>query len=639
MEQLRAVIYNRCSTEEESQKDALVKQVKESKNCVCELGWRLVDTYVEAKSGTTVKGRSEYGRLYQDLEQDKFDIIVIKSQDRLMRNTKDWYLFLDRMQRNRKKLYMYLEGKFYTPDDALITGIKAILAEEYSRELSKKINNAHKNRQKEGKSFVFTNRMYGLKKLPDKSIVIDEREAEMIRMIFRLSADGYGTHSSAEILYEKGYRNRNGKMLSPSMIRNLIRNPVYKGTVVQNKRHYEFERKQTVRNPEEEWIVHRDAVPAIVDSRLFEAANRALDHRKRTGQQNNGAVVRYGTGSHELSGKIICGLCGEPFYRTVRRNKSGKIAEWKCSNYLHHGRRADELRRNQIRKTVSDKDAGCDNVHLDEKKLLLCLEQICGPKLKQPDRKEILEETMTLLGKVFGDSAVWERQRLLEAELQKARYRKELLLEKLLDGVIDDQDYQWKNRDIQEKIESCKERIRQLGADPGQKEARAKRLEDIKEHLVQDVIGQALRGGIISEIDRIMVYPAQMEICFRIRKQPDRAYTERGTTDHAACGDNDGTETVIIAQSCSTSHGAEIEEQKKRMLDLVRTTPGITAKEIAEEMGVTLSLTRRRMQDLRAERKIDYRMRDGRGQWIIVEDRNEIVTEECSAEDFLDFSD
>ena len=28
-----------------------------------------------------------------------------------------------------------MERKFYTPDDALITGIKAILAEEYSREL------------------------------------------------------------------------------------------------------------------------------------------------------------------------------------------------------------------------------------------------------------------------------------------------------------------------------------------------------------------------------------------------------------------------------------------------------------------------------------------------------------------------
>ena len=58
MEKLRAVIYNRCSTEEESQKDALIKQVQESKACVMEQGWQLVDAYVEAKSGTTIKGRT-----------------------------------------------------------------------------------------------------------------------------------------------------------------------------------------------------------------------------------------------------------------------------------------------------------------------------------------------------------------------------------------------------------------------------------------------------------------------------------------------------------------------------------------------------------------------------------------------------
>ena len=94
--------------------------------------------------GGKFKNCADHSRFLQ------FDIIVIKSQDRLMRNTKDWYLFLDRMQKNRKQLYIYLEHKFYTPDDALLTGIKAILAEEYSRELSKKINNAHRNRQKEG---------------------------------------------------------------------------------------------------------------------------------------------------------------------------------------------------------------------------------------------------------------------------------------------------------------------------------------------------------------------------------------------------------------------------------------------------------------------------------------------------------
>lgn len=74
---MRAVIYARCSTEEESQKDALVNQVREAKDCVKRMNWMLVDTYIESRSGTTTKGRTEYNRLYDDLQKNLFDVIVI----------------------------------------------------------------------------------------------------------------------------------------------------------------------------------------------------------------------------------------------------------------------------------------------------------------------------------------------------------------------------------------------------------------------------------------------------------------------------------------------------------------------------------------------------------------------------------
>lgn len=612
----RAVTYNRCSTEEESQKDALVKQVQESKNCIREQGWQLVDTYVEAKSGTTVKGRSEYNRLYQDLELDRFDIIVIKSQDRLMRNTKDWYLFLDRMQKNRKKLYMYLEGKFYTPDDALITGIKAILAEEYSRELSKKINNAHRNRQKEGKSFVFTNQMYGLKKLPDRTIVIDAYEAEMIRMIFRLSANGYGTHSSSEILYQNGYKSRNGKKLTPSLIRNIIRNPIYKGTVVQNKRHYEFESKQTINNPESEWIIHEDVVPAIVDEQLFEEANRALDYRKREGHCD-GRYVRYSSvGSHDLSGKIICGLCGEPYYRTVRRNKSGRVIEWKCSNYLHYGRKTGAMRRDQIRKTGRREEAGCDNVHIDENKLFACLEQVCSQKTYQLDQKGILEEMLLLLRKALGDGRAKNKRETLAVDLQKAETQKNVLLEKLLEGVIDDQIYQRKNSELQEKIERYQEQIKELEDDTLQNRKLEERLEVIKERLEQGVIRQAQIAEMFSGIVKIMVYPECLEICFNswvllgIEEMP-KDFKIREEADKLA--------VITVPQNSSTSHYPMMEAEKERILALMQENPKITAKKIAVEMGVNHSLVLRRIRTLKEEGRIYYSASNGRGEWVVTD--------------------
>ena len=51
-EKLRAVYYARCSTEEENQKDALVRQAAEAEEAIRARGWRLVDAYVESRSGT-----------------------------------------------------------------------------------------------------------------------------------------------------------------------------------------------------------------------------------------------------------------------------------------------------------------------------------------------------------------------------------------------------------------------------------------------------------------------------------------------------------------------------------------------------------------------------------------------------------
>lgn len=136
---LRAVIYCRVSTDEETQTNSLENQIQQCLEIITKNKWIHIYSYIdEGKSGTTTKHRNAYQKLLQDMEQDKFDIIVVKNQDRLMRNTKEWYHFIDKLTRNEKKLYFYMENKFYSPDDTLITGIKAILAEEYSRDLSKK---------------------------------------------------------------------------------------------------------------------------------------------------------------------------------------------------------------------------------------------------------------------------------------------------------------------------------------------------------------------------------------------------------------------------------------------------------------------------------------------------------------------
>lgn len=59
-------------------------------------------------------------------------------------------------------------------------------------------------------------------------------------------------------------------------VRRLIQNPLYKGTAVMHKTHYDFELKKQCCLPKEQWIYHENRIPAIVSEKLWQAANDAL---------------------------------------------------------------------------------------------------------------------------------------------------------------------------------------------------------------------------------------------------------------------------------------------------------------------------------------------------------------------------
>ena len=91
---------------EEEQLKHYQNRLRECKDVIASKGWKLVDGYVdEGKSGTKTDGRKAYKNFLEDMQQDKFEIVVVKSQDRLQRNTFDWYRFTDLLNKNGKQLF------------------------------------------------------------------------------------------------------------------------------------------------------------------------------------------------------------------------------------------------------------------------------------------------------------------------------------------------------------------------------------------------------------------------------------------------------------------------------------------------------------------------------------------------------
>ncbi len=467
-----------------------------------ENGWKLTDGYVdEGRSGTTTKRRKEYNRLFKDMETDKFDIIVIKSQDRLMRNTKEWYFFIDKLVQNHKKLYFYLERKFYSPDDALITGIKAILAEDYSRSLSKNINHAHRKRQETGSNVIITSKTWGFDKV-NKQVVVNEKEADMVRFIYEMAAQNYGSRMIARMLEEKGYSNRQGNKIAEQTVRRIVRNPLYKGTALMNVWHKDFETKKMVRNSEDQWIYHEHIVPAIVTEELWEKANKQMDARSDVSITKDFKTKITGSKRNldPLTGKIQCGLCSGTFWRSTRVSGKTKQRYWNCKEYVQRGRKTQ--------------NAGCDNIHLKEEELDHLLFEL-DQKIYARSQTDILAKASAVLEQVLDDTSEIEQQETsLTKEIEKTKSDRETLLEKYLDRKIEDDIYQVKDAKLKKHIAElegiCQTLVRKKNL-IAEKKSRWNELENE----IRIILDYDVRvANIKSHIEKIVVYPDAVWIHF-----------------------------------------------------------------------------------------------------------------------------
>lgn len=503
MARLRVGIYNRCSTEEEAQKNALAVQAAESREIAAGKGWMIAAQYIESESGTSTKRRTEYQRLIEDMERDIFDIVMIKSIDRLMRSAKDWYLFLNRLTENDKKLYIYIEDKFYTPDDSLISGIKAILAEEFSRELSKKIKNSHGRRQelhRQGKEagLNITRPMFGWDKAEKDVYVINETEAAAYREAFDMARVGKGFYTIANVMYERGIRGKGGKRISNVQWRKMLYSPRAHGTMVIHTREYDFAAHRSVPVPPEEWIYIENALPPIVTKEYQEAVLREIEGRRIRCRFGEYRRDMSNAGQYDLSRKIFCGACGQVYYRTsFRSGKAGRrIAEWKCSTALTMGRKARNPQ-------------GCDNINLLDEELHRLIETACAEQYGDifGAQQNIVDEALAAVRKAMREDGAERELQRVKREHEKLARKKDVLFDKLMNETIADEEFARYNRQLEEQMAPLAEQMRRLGQKSAACADCEERLAKIKALLCGgDIIRQAKTQELIARIEKIVVY-------------------------------------------------------------------------------------------------------------------------------------
>ncbi len=166
-----------------------------------------------------------------------------------------------------------------------------------------------------------------------KKIVIDPVEAEIVRLIFDLYAQGNGQSGPMGLkeitkhLNAKGYRTRLGSRFGIGPVHAILTNSVYIGAWSFNKRNS----KTRQAKPENEIIPI--SVPAIIDQKTFDRVQKTL--QAKNPQSNPPRAV---TGPILLTGVAHCASCGGAMTLRTGTSKSGNVYRYyTCSSAMRMG--------------------------------------------------------------------------------------------------------------------------------------------------------------------------------------------------------------------------------------------------------------------------------------------------------------
>ena len=320
---LRVGAYARVSSNSLEQEDSFHNQVRYyTKHITSNPEWEFVDIYAdEGITGTRQDKRDDFNRMIQDAEDGKLDLIVVKSISRFARNTVDCIKAVERL--NKLGVAVKFEDGGYdtaTPTDAAAIKIGSALAQEESQSIALNVRIGTRNKMRNG-TYIQVNAPYGYS-YKDKSLVINEEQAEIVRKIFAEYIAGKGTTEIAKLLTDLQIPNKNGKeKWSPSAISYIISNVRYKGDALLQKSYTDgFPYKKIKNTGELDMYYLHNANEPIVTAEIFDMANSLLEKR-----QKKFTHTTYGNAGI-FTKKIYCKNCGTPY-----KHKGDGI--WTCRTH------------------------------------------------------------------------------------------------------------------------------------------------------------------------------------------------------------------------------------------------------------------------------------------------------------------
>jgi DNA invertase Pin-like site-specific DNA recombinase len=286
-------------------------------------GFLVHDFYVDDGFSGLNFNRLSFERMLNDIDQGKINMVITKDLSRLGRDYIQSGYYTEIYFQNKKVRYIAVNDGFDSnKDDNDIAPFKHILNDMYSKDLSRKVKSAKRQRMKNG-YYISGQTPYGYKVNPDNrnQLIVDEEAAEVVKQIYNLSLAGYSAKKIAQNLTETqiltpgAYKLKNGDTRftrhvskhsetkwGRETVQLILKDRVYMGDMENHKSEkVSYKLKKYVNVPKNQRIVVEDTHEAIISREDWNKVQQLINTRHKQPHNNFENLFR---------GVVYCLDCG-----------------------------------------------------------------------------------------------------------------------------------------------------------------------------------------------------------------------------------------------------------------------------------------------------------------------------------------
>lgn len=573
----RMAAYCRVSTDAAEQLESYQSQVKYYKHLIdSNPEWDLVDIYAdEAVTGTMIDHRENFKRLINDCLDGRIDIVITKSISRFARNTLDVLRYV-RLLKDKQIGVIFEEEHINTlsMDGELLLSVLSAVYQQEVENTSSHVVKGMRMKMMRGEIVGFSGCL-GYDYNPDtKQLIINESEAEIVRLIFRLYLKGHGGQYICKELERRGYKTKRGNShWEATTIRGILRNDSYTGVLRQGKTYTvdPIRKKRNHNYGEADQYVVRGHHDAIISEEEFEKAKEIRLARTNCGHPRGEHFIS-GLGLYTFTRMIDCGFCeGKLTRRTWHARTEYEKIIWQCHEAIRQG------------KAYCPHSAGISEKAIED--------AFIKSYQKMNDiNSDVIEETIKRIEEGLGTDILAKSLKDGQKEVKKLEMKMDALLDLRLNHEVEEDTYKEKYEKIYKSLGAARKKLEEVQKQVDEQESQEMRLKRIRKLLTEKKELEEFDPDLfLSLVEKVIVGgydengepdPSRIVFVYRTgpkdkmdgskfktpRKNARKLSTEGGQTDNASHAD--ATDKLCSLRTSEVEENVHIECSRDLVYEL-----------------------------------------------------------------------